>query len=59
MKITINIDDQLMDKLLKRTKCRTKTRAIEIAIREFLDKKAVEDLISLSGKIDIDPDCCN
>lgn len=45
-----------MDELIKRTKCRTKTEAIETAIRGFLEKKAIEDLISLSGKIDIDPD---
>ena len=56
MRTTINVNDELMNALLKRTKSRTKTQAIETAIREYLDKKAVEDLISLSGKIDIDPD---
>jgi hypothetical protein len=56
MRTTINVSDELMNALLKRTKSRTKTQAIEMAIREYLDKKAVEDLISLSGKIDIDPD---
>ena len=56
MRTTINVSDELMNALLQRTKSRTKTQAIETAIREYLDKKAVEDLISLSGKIDIDPD---
>jgi len=56
MRTTINVSDELMSALLARTKAPTKTRAIETAIREYLDKKAVEDLISLSGKIDVDPD---
>lgn len=56
MRTTINVNDELMDALLERTKSRTKTQAIEMAIKEYLGKKAIEDLISLSGKIDIDPD---
>jgi len=55
MRTTININDDLMDALQKRTKARTKTQAVEHAIREFLKKKELEDLISLSGQIDIDP----
>jgi len=55
MRTTININDDLMDALQKRTKARTKTQAVEYAIREFLKKKEIEDLISLSGQIDIDP----
>ncbi len=56
MRTTINVSDELMNALLERTKSRTKTQAIETAIREYLDKKAIEDLISLNGKIRIDPD---
>lgn len=56
MRTTINVNNNLMNELIKRTKSRTKTEAIETAIKDFLDKKAIEDLISLSGKIDIDPD---
>ncbi|MBN1906813.1 MAG: type II toxin-antitoxin system VapB family antitoxin [Deltaproteobacteria bacterium] len=56
MRTTINVNNNLINELLKRTKSRTKTEAIETAIRDFLDKKAIEDLISLNGKIDIDRD---
>jgi hypothetical protein len=56
MRTTINVNNDLMNELIKRTKSRTKTEAIETAIKDFLDKKAIEDLISLSGKIDIDSD---
>lgn len=56
MRTTINIHNDLMDMLLDRTKAKTKTKAIEIAIKEYIEKKSIEDLISLSGKINIDLD---
>ena len=55
MRTTININDKLVHDLMECTNARTKTQAIETAIREYLDKKAIEDLIALSGKVDIDP----
>ena len=56
MRTTINVKDDLLEALLERTMARSKTKAIEMAIREYLDRKAMEDIISLSGKIHIDPD---
>ena len=56
MRTTINIEDELMEALMAGTKAKTKTKAVELSIREYLEKKSIEDLISLSGKIDIDPD---
>ena len=53
MRTTINIRDGLMDTLLARTKARTKTKAIEMAVKDYVEKKSIEDLISLSGKIGI------
>ena len=57
MRTTINIQDVLMDALLARTKAKTKTKAIELAIKDYIEKKSIEDLISLSGKINVDLDC--
>jgi len=56
MRTTINIRDDLMEALLISTKAKTKTKAIELSIREYLEKKSIEDLVSLSGKISIDSD---
>jgi len=56
MRTTINIQDRLFDMLMADTKAKSKTQAVEIAIREYLKMKKIEDLIDLSGKIDIDPD---
>lgn len=56
MRTTINIQDVLMDALLSRTKAKTKTKAIELDIKDYIEKKSIEDLISLSGKINVDLD---
>ena len=56
MRTTINIQDDLMQELLARSKAKNKSKAIEAAIKQYVEKKAVGDLIALSGKIDIDPD---
>lgn len=56
MRTTINIKNDLMEALLAFTKAKTKTKAVEISIREYIERKSIEDLIALSGKINIDPD---
>ena len=56
MRTTISIKDELMDALISRTKTRSRSKAVEIAIRDYIEKKSVEDLISLSGKVTIDLD---
>jgi hypothetical protein len=56
MRTTINLKEELIRDLMKRTKSRTKTHAIETAIKEYLQKKAIEDLIALSGKVNIETD---
>ena len=56
MRTTINIQDDLMEALLAHTKAKTKTKAVELSIREYIEKKSIEDIVSLSGKITIDSD---
>lgn len=56
MRTSINIQDDLMNELLARSKAKTKTKAVELAIKDYVEKKSIEDLISLSGKINIDAD---
>ena len=56
MRTTINIRDDLMEALLTHTKAKTKTKAIELSIQEYIEKKSLEGLLSLSGKINIDSD---
>jgi Arc/MetJ family transcription regulator len=56
MRTTINIQDDLMEALLAQTKAKTKTKAIELSIREYIEKKSIENIVALSGKINIDSD---
>jgi len=56
LRTTISIKDELMNALISRTKTRSRSKAVEIAIRDYIEKKSVEDLISLSGKVKIDLD---
>jgi len=53
MRTTLNIPDNLMSDLLSKTRLKSKTKAICIALEDYLYKKKVESLLSLKGKIKI------
>ncbi|MDR4496761.1 MAG: type II toxin-antitoxin system VapB family antitoxin [Candidatus Scalindua sp.] len=54
MRTTLNIDDFLMKKLLEATHEKSKTRAITIAIKDFLKKKQIKKILSYQGTFDIE-----
>jgi hypothetical protein len=56
MRATLNLPDPLIDDLLMVTGEKKKTRAICLAIEEYIRRRRKEKLLSLSGKIDIDLD---
>jgi len=56
MRATLNLPDPLIDDLLKASGQRKKTKAICLAIEEYIRRRRKEALLSLSGKIDIDLD---
>lgn len=56
MRVTAEIPHALIDDLLKATGEKTKTRAICVAIRDYILQKRKEKLLSLSGKIHFDLD---
>ena len=51
MRTTLNIDEVLMKKLLTTTQVKSKTKAISIAIEDYLKKHQIEKNSFLSGKI--------
>jgi len=53
MRTTLDIPDELITSLQKVTGEKSKTKAICIAIEEYIRKKRIDKLISLSGKIKI------
>jgi Arc/MetJ family transcription regulator len=56
VRTTLDLSDDLMKRLLRATRAKTKTAAVEAAIEDFLRRQAVEELIALSGKVQLDLD---
>lgn len=56
MRTTLNIPDELMKELHRFSDEKLKTRAVSIAIKDYVRRKKIEHLLSLSGKISIDYD---
>ena len=52
MKTLIDIQDSLMNELLKEAKTKVKKDAVILAIRSFLDARRRERLVSLIGNYD-------
>ncbi len=53
MRTTLNIDGLLIKQLLAATHEKTKTRAITIAIKDYLKKKQIKKILSYQGSVGI------
>jgi Arc/MetJ family transcription regulator len=57
MRTTLELDDSLMDALMARSKGKSKTKAVETAITDYLRRDAARGIRRLRGKITFeDPD---
>lgn len=54
MRATLNIPDNLISEVQKISGEKSKTKAITIAMREFIRQKKIKELIALRGKVQID-----
>ncbi len=54
MRTTLDIDEKLMERLVKATGEKSKSKAVAKAIEGYLRRKAIEELIAMAGKIDIE-----
>jgi Arc/MetJ family transcription regulator len=54
MRTTLNLDEKLIEEILKATEAKTKTDAIHLALSEWIRRRKLEKLKSLSGKIRFD-----
>lgn len=54
MRTTLDIPEELMNDLLETLKIKKKAEAVKIALEDFVRRKRMEELISLSGKIEIE-----
>lgn len=53
MRTTLNVDDQLLDELVRVTHAKTKTEAVRVALSEYLRLKRKQELLALRGQLDI------
>ena len=56
MRTTLNLDEELLDELMRVTEAKTKTDAIHQAMTDLIRRKKLDKLKSLSGKIRLRPD---
>ena len=56
MRTTLNISDKLIEDLHRFSQEKSKTKAVSIAIEDYIKRKKIERLLSLPGKINIDYD---
>jgi len=54
MRATLNIPDDLLSEVQKITGEKSKTKAITVAMQEFVRQKKIKELIALRGKIKIE-----
>lgn len=51
MRTTLNLDDHVMDELLRLATADTKTQAVTQAIQEYVRRKQLEELRQLRGRL--------
>lgn len=56
MRTTLDLNQRLIEQLMKATSAKTKTEAIHLAAQELIRRKKLDQLKGLSGKIRIDLD---
>ena len=56
MRATLNIPDALLSEVQRISGEKTKTKAIIVALQEFIRQKRIKELIALRGKVEIDYD---
>ena len=54
MRITVTIQDRLMEELMKITDAKTKTMAVNQAVSEWLRTRKIQKIKTLRGKLSVD-----
>jgi hypothetical protein len=56
MRATVTMEKDLLERLVKETKAKTKASAFKLAINEYLRRRKVDKIRSLKGKLEFDLD---
>lgn len=52
----MTLDDELVTEVMKATSAKTKTRAVTIALEQFVRRKKIDALRSMLGTLDVNPE---
>lgn len=52
----LTIDDKLLDEALEISGLKTKKDTLNLALKEFVDRHKQQEILSIFGKMDPDPD---
>ena len=55
MRTTLTLDSKLVDRVIEVTSAKTKTRAVTIALEEYVRRSKINKLRALLGRVDLDP----
>ena len=53
MRTTLDVDEKLMDTMLKMTGEKSKSKAVNKALKDFIRRKTIDELRAMAGKIDL------
>jgi Arc/MetJ family transcription regulator len=56
MKTTLNIPNDLIDKTMRLSGCKTKTEAIVIALKEYVRRKKLDHIVKMEGILQFSDD---
>jgi Arc/MetJ family transcription regulator len=56
MRTNIDIDDQLLQRAMAISHLKTKKAIVELALQEYINRQARQNLLSLFGKVEWDGD---
>jgi len=56
MRTTLDLPDDLLNEAMRLSKAKTKTGAIVLSLQELINRRKIEQLRKLKGKLDLDID---
>ena len=53
MRTTIDVDEKLLETMLKMTGEKSKSKAVNKAMKDYVRRRSIDDLRAMAGKIDM------
>ena len=53
MRTTIDVDEKLLETMLKMTGEKSKSKAVNKAMKDYIRRRSIDDLRAMAGKIDM------